>query len=332
MAEFENVAVNITTEQLVDMVSRGATKELLENSNKLLTSGGARSVIGDIEKLDSKNSENLVEAINKAAKSGGIYVGSGDMPVGYNIQIDPDGEEPLLVVSPEFAIVGQTIVVKDVDEQGRPRSWEAVNLPSSGGSSLELDTTLTQAGKAADAKAVGDALTALPSGGGATPKQWEHIATITVSPAEDGSLPVTISFTADSDGKPFELTDVYVDMQAATVSGGASGVYLQLRASNNNIGHVVANAKVGFYSSALRQCYVGYFNENGYGVGYATKSVNINTSFDGFEPHCELSKYVVIPNFAKVYKPITRVNLLDSGGSNLGWVAGSTFKLYGVRA
>ncbi len=193
--------------------------------------------------------------------NGGIYVGSGDMPDGYNVQIDPSGN-------------------------------------------------------ATDINA----------------KVFEHIATITVSPAEDGSLPVSISFTADSEGKPFELTDVYVDMQAATVSGGSSGVYLQLGASNNNIGHVVANAKVGFYSSTLRQCYVGYFNENGYGVGYATKAVNINTSFDGFEPHCELSKYVVIPNFSKVYKPITRVNLLDSGGSNLGWIEGSTFKLYGVRA
>jgi hypothetical protein len=52
----------------------------------------------------------------------GVYVGSGDMPEGYNVQIDPSGE----AFAPEDFI------------------------------SVEVDTTLTEEGKAADAKAVGD--------------------------------------------------------------------------------------------------------------------------------------------------------------------------------
>ena len=56
------------------------------------------------------------------------------------------------------AAVGQIIKVKAVDESGKPTAWEAADMPSGGGSAVELDTTLTQSGKAADAKAVGDAL------------------------------------------------------------------------------------------------------------------------------------------------------------------------------
>lgn len=88
----------------------------------------------------------------------GVYVGSGDMPDGYNVQIDPDGEASALdfIPNPSTASVGQTIVVKTVDETGKPTEWEAVDMTS--GSNVELDASLSVSGKAADAKAVGDAL------------------------------------------------------------------------------------------------------------------------------------------------------------------------------
>lgn len=56
------------------------------------------------------------------AGSSGVYVGSGEMPEGYNVQIDPNGS------------------------------------PSE---SMAIDTTLTQSGQAADAAAVGDAIRSL---------------------------------------------------------------------------------------------------------------------------------------------------------------------------
>ena len=52
------------------------------------------------------------------------------------------------------AAVGQIIKVKAVDESGKPTAWEAADMSEG----IALDTTLTQSGKAADAKAVGDAL------------------------------------------------------------------------------------------------------------------------------------------------------------------------------
>ena len=105
-----------------------------------------------------------------------------------------------------------------------------------GGSAVELDTTLTQSGKAADAKAVGDALNGkqntliqsgatvgqiakitavddngkptawqavdMASGGG----EWELINEATLT--EDEISEITIS--GDSNGNPFELSSVYL--------------------------------------------------------------------------------------------------------------------------
>lgn len=64
------------------------------------------------------------------------------------------------------ATAGQIAKITAVDDTGKPTAWEAVNMPSGGGSAVELDTTLSKAGKAADAKAVGDALNRLSGGTG----------------------------------------------------------------------------------------------------------------------------------------------------------------------
>jgi hypothetical protein len=45
---------------------------------------------------------------------------------------------------PETASVGQTIVVKAVDETGKPTEWEAADLPSGGGWKLLADLTTTE--------------------------------------------------------------------------------------------------------------------------------------------------------------------------------------------
>jgi hypothetical protein len=42
-----------------------------------------------------------------------------------------------VVASPETATVGQTIVVKEVDENGKPTQWEAADFPSGGGGGKE---------------------------------------------------------------------------------------------------------------------------------------------------------------------------------------------------
>lgn len=92
-------------------------------------------------------------ALIKAKESGdfkgeqglsGVYVGSGEMPDGYNVQIDPTGE----------AVVIPTKTSELINDSGFIRKDE---LPE-GSSGLVVDPTLTSKGFAADAKATGDRL------------------------------------------------------------------------------------------------------------------------------------------------------------------------------
>lgn len=57
---------------------------------------------------------------------------------------------------PATAEVGQVLSVKVVDDNGKPTEWEPVDM--SGGGAVNIDPTFTVEGAAADAKAVGDAL------------------------------------------------------------------------------------------------------------------------------------------------------------------------------
>jgi hypothetical protein len=60
----------------------------------------------------------------------GVYIGSEEPEGNATVWIDPNGENANLVVAPSTAQVGQTIVVKTVDETGKPTEWEAANLKS----------------------------------------------------------------------------------------------------------------------------------------------------------------------------------------------------------
>lgn len=130
----------------------------------------------------------------------GVYVGTGEMPEGCNVQIDPSGEAFEFIQPPKTASIGQALLVKSVDETGKPTEWETGEVQAgSGGTSdhqklsnrdaadqhpigaitgleaaldgkqpagryltdKDLDSTITMEGKAADAKAVGDALRSL---------------------------------------------------------------------------------------------------------------------------------------------------------------------------
>lgn len=130
----------------------------------------------------------------------GVYVGTGEMPEDCNAQIDPSGEAFEFIQPPKTASIGQALLVKSIDETGKPTEWETGEVTGgTGGTSdhsklsnrdaedqhpigaitglkealdgkqptgsyltdKDLDTTITMEGKAADAKAVGDALRSL---------------------------------------------------------------------------------------------------------------------------------------------------------------------------
>lgn len=55
------------------------------------------------------------------------------------------------------AVVGQTVKITEVDENGKPVKWESADIPAQ----TDIDSTLSIEGAAADAKAVGDKVTKL---------------------------------------------------------------------------------------------------------------------------------------------------------------------------
>ena len=89
--------------------------------------------------------------------------------------------------------IGKTIVVKAVDENGKPTEWEAVDMPSGG------------------------------SGGGET---WRLLNSVVTEEDVD-----VLSVTADSDGKPFSLKKVKVFARIRGNTSGATG-WMRLTVNN----------------------------------------------------------------------------------------------------
>jgi hypothetical protein len=91
-----------------------------------------------ITAVDDDGKITAVEAVDAPVGSGGgVHVGP-DEPTDENVNvwIDLDDDETkVFVEAPATAEVGQTIVVKAVDENGKPTAWEAVDFPSGGGGS-----------------------------------------------------------------------------------------------------------------------------------------------------------------------------------------------------
>lgn len=88
---------------------------------------------------------------------------------------------------------GKDYVLSDADKQEiAEAAAELVEVPEGGGSSVELDTTLTQSGKAADAKATGDALNAQKEANAKQDKSLDDIntllKTITLGKHSDGLI------------------------------------------------------------------------------------------------------------------------------------------------
>lgn len=112
---------------------------------------------------------------------------------------------------PATAQIGQTIVVKAVDENGKPTAWKTANLSTdeiyigSGeapeGAVLCIDPNGEPTNGYATEQYVDDALANLPTGGGS---EWRKIADITLE--EDVS---SIIISTDTEGNPLNITEIY---------------------------------------------------------------------------------------------------------------------------
>lgn len=96
-----------------------------------------KAVVGEIE-LDTTLTKQGFAADAKAvgdaiaAGSSGMHVGA-DEPTSPNVSVWIDTDETDVtdyIPAPATAQVGQTIVVKEVDESGKPVSWECVRVYS----------------------------------------------------------------------------------------------------------------------------------------------------------------------------------------------------------
>lgn len=174
---------------------------------------------------------------------------------------------------------------------------------------------------------VDNALANLPSGG---EKVYEHIATMTVVDDGVGPMPQHVIFSTDSAGQPFELTDFIVYCRAGFVDGGKSTLYIDITpVGESKSVNVMQNIAVGSMSSSLRNFNV-YFTkyDNGYHDIKVTDSVGADSKFNS---GATTSRILTIPPNVLSGEPISAVDLWTWTGTNMAWVEGSTFELWGVR-
>lgn len=108
-------------ERVYNIVRRNKPNDYMYTPTAQKTLDDLQKQIGNLDDLETKAKDNLVEAINEAAQSGG---GGTDISLGVT------------------ATVGQTIKVKSVDDSGKPTAWEAADMPSGGsGETWELINT-----------------------------------------------------------------------------------------------------------------------------------------------------------------------------------------------
>ena len=137
-------------EILSDYVTEDELRDTVKTSAIPQTSGASVGQYLKITKVDNIGRVVSVAPVDAPSGSGvvegscsGIHVGA-DEPADDNIVvwIDPESEDTsLLVEAPATANVGQTIVVKAVDENGTPVAWEAADLPDSY-SKAQIDTIM----------------------------------------------------------------------------------------------------------------------------------------------------------------------------------------------
>jgi len=163
---------------------------------------------------------------------------------------------------------------------------------------------------------------------GGSEKVYEHIATITVAPDADGSLPQHVIFTADSEGNAFELTDFMVKAYAGFVDGSASTLNVAVNGKN-----VISGSVIPSISATLRGFNVFFRQESDSFVRaeHTTSVANANM----YNPAGKIATSFLVPTMSVSeygYMPVSKVDMFTQAGTTKAWVEGSTFELWGIRA
>ena len=155
-------------------------------------------------------------------------------------------------------------------------------------------------------------------------KAFEKIATITVAPDTDGTLPTKIIFSADDNGLPFELTDLYCNIKAGITNGATSRI--QVKANN---GFLISNCNPQF-STSLRYWYFRFdsFGKHNGGI-FSAPTGTMGSTFPSSNTSNGINLVSPINQICFNRIPKVEINIITSGGQ---WIADSTFELWGVRA
>lgn len=138
----------------------------------------------------------------------GVYVGTGEMPEGCNVQIDPSGEAFEFIQPPKTASIGQALLVKSIDETGKPTEWETGEVK--GGSGGTSDHSKLSNRDAADQHPIG-AITGLE-------------AALANIPPTDAFI---VTLTKDKGGT-YSVDKTFAEIQAALQSNRATYLYVNV--------------------------------------------------------------------------------------------------------
>lgn len=127
----------------------------IENAGKTYDVAGAAATVQgklDEEVTRAKAREDAIAAAAESAQTdvdnlaklvGTLPEGTTAKDVVDYVNVKTAGITPFgigAIPTPDVAVVGQTIVVKEVDENGRPIGWEAADFPTGGSGGGELET------------------------------------------------------------------------------------------------------------------------------------------------------------------------------------------------
>lgn len=154
-------------------------------------------------------------------------------------------------------------------------------------------------------------------------KVFEKIATVTVSPDTDGSLPTKISITADDDGNPFELTDIYCDCYIGLTDGSKGRFYI----TGSGLS-LMGNFSVGFDTTPKYWS----FRCDSYGEGNGGLTTAAEYAM-GSKAIPNANYYKLLGQFIPPGKTLNfkSVEFIGQVGTTKTFIEGTTITLWGVR-